>query len=166
MESKSSHRNKNESEDSSVKSEDLSVEESKNQKTFKCFICGKIFTIESACKEHINICIQEGRKDYKCEKCGKLFFLELNFKKHIQFAHGGKGYRKHVKHGHQVHHHCESCGKTFDKKTQLESHIRTEHESNFDCRFCHKSFSYLSSREKQVASTGTTTDGRSAAYAN
>ena len=143
LESQNPHRTKTESEDSSVESEHSSVKESKNQKTFKCFICGKIFTVESACKEHINICIQEGRKDYKCDKCGKLFFLELNFKKHIQFAHGSKEYKKCLG---KVH--CESCGKTFEKKYLLKRHLRTEHE--FNCKFCHKLFADLSSKQKHI----------------
>ena len=96
--------------ENSYESKDLSME-AKNQKSFRCYICGKIFTEENVCKEHINICIQEGHKDYKCDHCGKLFFLESSLKKHIHAAHDThKDYK------------CDFCEKTFGFWHTLQKH--------------------------------------------
>ena len=131
------------------KESEVSSMEAKNQNSFKCYICGKLFTEENTCKEHINICIQEGHKDYKCDLCGKLFFLESSVKKHIHAAHErGKDYKC----ARNVPGKCDICGKLLSSKRNLYNHIHTIHEGHkdFQCISCEKSFTSANNLRNHV----------------
>ena len=52
------------------------------RKTFKCELCGKIFTIKKRLDTHI-YAVHEGKKPFKCDICDYTCSQKSNMKKHV-----------------------------------------------------------------------------------
>ena len=61
----------------------------RENKTFRCEVCGKIFTREKTMAEHINS-IHEGKKPFKCDICDYSSSLKQQIKKHVAKKHERK----------------------------------------------------------------------------
>ena len=60
----------------------------RENKTFRCEVCGKIFTREKTMAEHINS-IHEGKKPFKCDICDHSFSRKDKMKLHVTSVHIG-----------------------------------------------------------------------------
>ena len=68
-------------------------------------------------KKHIKNVHNPGDELHKCDICSKTFNLPNKLKKHINHMHGNKNKSKQ---------NCDSCGKSFLKRSQLRVHEEME----------------------------------------
>lgn len=96
----------------------------KQEKSFQCDHCEKIFAIKFKLKDHLKYHIKE-----QCKICDKLIVSSI-MKAHLREVHGGTKNRFE----------CEKCQKSYTRKGQLKIHLQS-HEGKFRCNVCDKIFS-------------------------
>ena len=85
------------------------------EKTLNCYLCEKVFSIESYLKRHIER-THESTKDFICDECGHATSRKENLVKHVRSVH--LKIREYQ---------CHTCEKTFGEKCTLEEHIMAWH---------------------------------------
>jgi len=104
-------------------------------KDAQCVECGKQFSSDRSCRQHIlNEHSEErliAKEVFTCPECGKEFKYANNMRTHMKIHAEG-----HVK----VQ--CQECGKYYKTARVLKDHIRIIHEGNsrFKCDVCGKAF--------------------------
>ncbi|XP_038221181.1 zinc finger protein 836-like [Zerene cesonia] len=99
--------------------------------SYPCSVCEKVFT--SAAKRSIHLRgVHLKQYPRTCPMCPERFIS--NYKKivHLRFVH----------HQSVVLHRCDTCGREYNLKSQLERHVRSVHmqERKFECEVCRKRF--------------------------
>ncbi|XP_067644378.1 uncharacterized protein [Eurosta solidaginis] len=96
---------------------------------FKCDICGRDFQAHSQLDTHLRRVHLKAFSVY-CDVCNRGFLQESAMKLHRQ-THTGEKYFV-----------CETCGKTFRRKINLQQHVIRIHlrQRNFPCELCPKEF--------------------------
>ncbi|XP_047184831.1 zinc finger protein 37-like [Scophthalmus maximus] len=133
------------------------------EKSFKCDICGKVFTTKPGLHNHMKI--HTGEKPYLCKMCGKRFNNLSNMKRHMKTHTGEKPYscsicgkrfsafsdtKKHLRtHTGEKPYSCKTCGKSYARSSSLNVHIRSHtSEKPYSCSTCGKRFGYSSHRNR------------------
>ncbi|KAL1457945.1 hypothetical protein WDU94_008125 [Cyamophila willieti] len=129
----------------------------KGTTTFKCEACLKFYsskrTLEMHLQGHMGVI-------YKCEQCGKSFSHQRDVYRHRNIEHLGIVFRcepcdknftddrgllrhKNLVHGSKkrVQYSCDTCGKTYSRKTDLHDHIQSVHYGlSYSCDSCGRTF--------------------------
>ncbi|KAM6279033.1 zinc finger protein PLAGL1 isoform 2-T2 [Porphyrio hochstetteri] len=108
----------------------LKGREVKQQDSYPCRLCGKIF--ESIDKLTVHTYAHKGERPYKCSQhgCTKAFISKYKLLRHS------------ATHSPQKSHQCGYCEKTFHRKDHLKNHLQT-HDPNkmaFKCEECGKKY--------------------------
>ncbi|KAG8198868.1 hypothetical protein JTE90_015083 [Oedothorax gibbosus] len=108
----------------------------RNQTTFPCEICGKMFRLASSLKRHL----ENHTTAYTCNICNSTFPTELLCHQHKL---------KHAKHKSHV---CQVCGKGFQRPHQLTIHMQVHSQDckKFKCNECNTMYSYKTSLSRHM----------------
>ena len=120
------------------------------KKTVECETCFKIFSTKGHLEEHVRA-VHDKVKNFECDVCLMTFYKRWNWKTHITSVHVKEKKTRYVDkikcdicdfyftttfdlkvHVQNIHNEektfeCDSCGKSFAQKCQLQSHTRKEH---------------------------------------
>ena len=100
---------------------------SKNQKTFTCPECGKIFNAHYNLTRHMPV--HTGARPFICKICGKGFRQASTLCRHK------------IIHTSEKPHKCNTCGKAFNRSSTLNTHMRIHlGYKPFVCEYCGKGF--------------------------
>ena len=100
---------------------------SKNQKTFTCPECGKIFNAHYNLTRHMPV--HTGARPFICKVCGKGFRQASTLCRHK------------IIHTAEKPHKCQNCGKAFNRSSTLNTHMRIHQGYKpYACEFCGKGF--------------------------
>lgn len=120
----------------------------KNEASFKCDFCGKLFTRNWYLKQHIKL--HSNQKPFSCNHCDKRFLNSSNLKQHLKT--------------HSVEYRCCLCDKTYISIESLKLHAQkhtTDSSKPNDsdsklllCTYCNEQFTCYSDL-KEHASTHT-----------
>ena len=100
-----------------------------NSVEFKCDVCSKSFSTNSAFKIHYRT--HAGEKPFACRVCDKRFKQKWNLTQHEAI------------HSEVKHFKCTICAdeRYFKTKSGLINHMVYHYEPKYSCRFCsHKSY--------------------------
>lgn len=99
---------------------------------FKCEVCLKRLSSQSALCRHMKLLHTLQTKSFKCDECGKSFGRLEHFKNHTIMLHNPANPFK-----------CGICRQTYSTKQSLDKHITRVHETerSMMCTFCNKAFS-------------------------
>ncbi|CAM1327113.1 FEZF2 (predicted) [Pycnogonum litorale] len=101
--------------------------ESKNNKTFVCPECGKVFNAHYNLTRHMPV--HTGARPFICKVCGKGFRQASTLCRHK------------IIHTSDKPHKCKTCGKAFNRSSTLNTHLRIHAGYKpFVCEFCGKGF--------------------------
>ncbi|XP_063911194.1 gastrula zinc finger protein XlCGF57.1-like [Zophobas morio] len=101
-----------------------------HNKTVKCLYCEKYFSQKYMMMTHVNNVHVTVRETFKCEICDYTSKYKLSVKTHT--------IRKHTK---DFAYKCETCGKKYPTKSQLEIHEKINHQGLCHvCKTCGKVF--------------------------
>lgn len=101
--------------------------ETKQQKTFVCPECGKMFNAHYNLTRHMPV--HTGARPFICKVCGKGFRQASTLCRHK------------IIHTNDKPHKCQECGKAFNRSSTLNTHLRIH--ANFKpyiCEYCGKGF--------------------------
>ncbi|XP_069673173.1 zinc finger protein 454-like isoform X2 [Periplaneta americana] len=97
------------------------------EKPYKCHVCERVFRQSRKLREHVRIHTRENL--FKCDVCGKEFINSYHLKRHVSIHTGAKVYK------------CEVCGKGFTCFYRFENHLRVHTgEKPFVCDICKECF--------------------------
>ncbi|KAK7474453.1 hypothetical protein BaRGS_00034275 [Batillaria attramentaria] len=104
----------------------------------KCTVCDKKFVTLKELHSHVNT-VHFKIKPYKCSACNATFSHERSTKR-----------QRHVCKPKQPSlHECQTCGKQFYKRADLEQHLHTHDEKpKFSCARCAGLFKHASSLKR------------------
>lgn len=103
------------------------VNNSAENRPYKCEHCGKHFRKKSHVVAHVRY--HNGEMLPKCNVCGKEFLYKHNLISHMTIHSGERPF------------HCTECQKTFRRKDDLQVHMRTHTgERPYVCDICGKAF--------------------------
>ena len=109
---------------STLKSHIKNIHEAEEKE--KCHICGKM-VCKSLLEDHIK---RKHNRDHKCTKCILSFNTALRLKRHIKLVHDK--FKAYI---------CDTCGKAFQSKGNLNMHIKIHtEEKQHECHLCGKKF--------------------------
>ncbi|XP_073828697.1 uncharacterized protein [Musca autumnalis] len=104
-----------------------------DDRAFKCEICYRSFTVNSALTQHLLEKHTQGAskslKTFKCNDCGRVFQGITKFQYHQPNC---KGYKRNESNGII----CTDCGKSYKNKNNLKQHIKKEHSGPTECVQC------------------------------
>ncbi|XP_060588615.1 zinc finger protein 26-like [Ruditapes philippinarum] len=138
-------------------------------KSYKCAVCGKIFTLKKSYQRHIEshkrqnlgklfecgICdksyadlnawkrhreIHLEVRNYSCNLCGKAFVEKYSLRVH-QTSHFYPALKTDRNTDITSGYSCHICGKISKTKTAMKKHMLTHSAKKFTCEFCNKRFS-------------------------
>ncbi|KAL4239528.1 hypothetical protein ACF0H5_000342 [Mactra antiquata] len=138
-------------------------------KSYKCAVCGKIFTLKKSYQRHISshklhhldklfecgICdksfadlnawkrhreIHLEVRNYSCNLCGKAFVEKYSLRVH-QTSHFYSSVKTDKNADITSGYPCHICGKLSKTKTAMNKHMLTHSAKKFTCEFCNKRFS-------------------------
>ena len=138
-------------------------------KSYKCAVCGKIFTMKKSYQRHIEshkrqnmgklfecgICdksyadlnawkrhreIHLEVRNYSCNLCGKAFVEKYSLRVH-QTSHFYPAVKTERNTDITSGYSCHICGKLSKTKTAMKKHMLTHSAKKFTCEFCNKRFS-------------------------
>ncbi|XP_052064609.1 zinc finger protein 260-like [Mytilus californianus] len=93
----------------------------------KCNVCGKEFLYKHNLISHMTI--HSGERPFHCTECQKTFRRKDDLQVHMRTHTGERPYV------------CDICGKAFTTQNQLPKHRRTHTgEKPYECEICHKCF--------------------------
>ncbi|KAK3102159.1 hypothetical protein FSP39_009233 [Pinctada imbricata] len=99
----------------------------KNQKTFTCPECGKVFNAHYNLTRHMPV--HTGARPFICKICGKGFRQASTLCRHK------------IIHTSEKPHKCATCGKAFNRSSTLNTHMRIHlGYKPFVCEYCGKGF--------------------------
>ncbi|XP_062577647.1 fez family zinc finger protein erm-like [Saccostrea cucullata] len=99
----------------------------KNNKTFTCPECGKVFNAHYNLTRHMPV--HTGARPFVCKICGKGFRQASTLCRHK------------IIHTSEKPHKCSTCGKAFNRSSTLNTHMRIHMGYKpFQCEFCGKGF--------------------------
>lgn len=100
---------------------------SKNQKTFSCPECGKLFNAHYNLTRHMPV--HTGARPFICKVCGKGFRQASTLCRHK------------IIHTSEKPHKCNTCGKAFNRSSTLNTHMRIHlNYKPYTCEYCGKGF--------------------------
>lgn len=103
------------------------INNSAENRPYKCEHCGKHFRKKSHVVAHVRY--HNGETLPKCTVCGKQFLYKHNLISHMTIHSGERPF------------HCTECQKTFRRKDDLQVHMRTHTgERPYVCDICGKAF--------------------------
>lgn len=99
---------------------------------YKCDVCLKRLSSQSALCRHIKLLHTQITKSFKCDECGKFFGRLEHYKNHTLMLHNPANEFK-----------CGTCRQTYSTKQSLDKHITRVHETERTmlCEYCNKKFS-------------------------
>ncbi|KAG5892486.1 hypothetical protein JTB14_015396 [Gonioctena quinquepunctata] len=128
------------------------------EKSFQCEQCGTFFRARKTLRVHL--ITHSGEKPYQCQFCKRNFAHKLSLREHETSIHREAFPEAHMecdicckmlpskraltKHQtqHNKRYHCEICGNSYSKKSNLEDHINTHTDKKtFECTICNKKMS-------------------------
>ena len=115
--------------ESCLSSEELKSKKpgNKNQKTFTCPECGKVFNAHYNLTRHMPV--HTGARPFICKVCGKGFRQASTLCRHK------------IIHTSDKPHKCNTCGKAFNRSSTLNTHMRIHQGYKpYVCEFCGKGF--------------------------
>ncbi|KAL7638388.1 UNVERIFIED_CONTAM: hypothetical protein RMT77_010958 [Armadillidium vulgare] len=99
----------------------------KNQRTFTCPECGKVFNAHYNLTRHMPV--HTGARPFVCKVCGKGFRQASTLCRHK------------IIHTSEKPHKCQTCGKSFNRSSTLNTHVRIHQGYKpWVCEFCGKGF--------------------------
>ncbi|XP_037094564.1 zinc finger protein 540-like [Pollicipes pollicipes] len=120
--------------------------------------CGAAFRRADMCRKH-EATHRAQVSAHRCELCGKTLCYRHGLKRHLQSQHGLAAkhpvvcaevfadYGKYLFHCRSVHLQepdvgfgCESCGRRFEKRSELRLHRETHQDTSYSCVTCDKHF--------------------------
>ncbi|XP_014214703.1 fez family zinc finger protein 1-like [Copidosoma floridanum] len=100
---------------------------SKQNKTFTCLVCKKVFNAHYNLTRHMPV--HTGARPFKCKTCGKGFRQASTLCRHK------------IIHTQEKPHQCKTCGKAFNRSSTLNTHTRIHaNYKPFICETCGKGF--------------------------
>lgn len=137
-------------------------------KSYKCSVCGKIFTMKTSYQRHIlshnmqntdklfecGICVKTFTdlyswkkhrechldvRNYSCNLCGKAFYEKYSLKVH-QTSHFNPALKVDKNADLSSGYSCHICGKLSKTKTAMKNHMLTHSAKKHTCEFCNKRF--------------------------
>ena len=98
------------------------------ERPYKCAVCGKTFKTNYHMKEHT--VIHSADMHYKCDKCERKFSDKNNLRRHVKSLHS------------EVNLYCERCDVVCQSKYDYDLHLATEHREAgaLACQSCGKGF--------------------------
>ncbi|XP_069671103.1 zinc finger protein 570-like [Periplaneta americana] len=111
------------------------VPDDRDEKKFKCDVCGKCFSWSAHLKSHYRV--HTGEKPFQCSECGKCFSQLGYMQVHIRVHTGEKPFK------------CNFCGSYFSVLRVLKQHERRHTgEKPYKCDVCGESFSQVSNKNR------------------
>ncbi|KAM3181153.1 hypothetical protein ACTXT7_014909 [Hymenolepis weldensis] len=144
--------------------------------SFKCGICGKIFSRKDVYNKHKKGVHEKGTS-FRCPECGEYFGFKWSLKYHVDSVHKGKSFyfapvarqmssnkteHSQISYGNESPESsvysglkpfgCEVCGKDFYRHHHLLQHIAGVHkgERPYSCNVCGMTFKYQCDAKKHV----------------
>ena len=111
--------------------------------TFSCKECDKSFTSKRFLVRHT--AYSHSKQIYHCNFCGKGFNRRLKFQNHVCKLEDGSYGNIVVKKGKRLVIEklvCDTCGKTFSSRSNLNKHVISHGERQCCCKHCGKMFHY------------------------
>lgn len=149
-------------------------------KSYKCAVCGKIFTIKKSYERHIEghkrqnlgklfecgicdksfACLNAWKRhreihlevrNYSCELCGKAFVEKYSLRVH-QTSHFYPSVKTDKNADISSGYSCHICGKQSKTKTAMKKHMLMHSAKKYTCEFCNKRFSvkYSYKRHRRI----------------
>merc|ERR1719508_648769 len=123
-----------------LKTHELRIHETVNNKYFPCQLCEKVFHFKNKLKKHQSR-THENHKPFVCDICGKGFTQKSHLDKHKVIHTGERKYP------------CkeEGCGKSFKQKWHLVQHERLHTGVKpYQCKYCEVKFRQKSSLDSHI----------------
>lgn len=110
----------------------------REERPFKCRICGKSFKQQAHRDAHIRTHTND--RPYACQHCGQLFKQSGHLNRHCLRRHTDRR---------ELPHSCSKCSQKFATKWDLDQHSRAHHLKGpqkypYQCPKCERSFTQLS----------------------
>lgn len=145
-----------------------------NSSVFKCYLCSEVLSSLSKMQSHLSIHYQKQNISYQCCFCDKIFREKLQMQEHMRGAHSSdimglnqtKDSITTLLNGEESDSDgsfsCSFCFKHFDSMISLHKHTRLHTwNRNYCCKICGKSFSQYTSLQVHVSRLHWKTVGKS-----
>ena len=123
------------------------------ERTFNCKECNKFFTSQRFLARHN--AVTHSNHTYKCGQCGKGFSRRLKYQNHVCKLEDGTYGNVIVKKGKRSVIEkliCDTCGKTFSSRSNLNKHVVSHGEKQCCCKHCGKLFHYETYLREHISS--------------